>query len=126
MVNDAARLEAPSLRVFDACYGYLMKYNLPAPEAGAVLATAQEPSTPTGLKKQAPTPKRSRPPARAKAAEPRTSLHDHSPKGGNRASESGSRRRRPRSRSRGKKSAHAEVALDKKHPRYPHRLLARR
>ena len=31
MVKDAARMETPSLRVFDARYGYLLKYNVPAP-----------------------------------------------------------------------------------------------
>ena len=30
MVKDAARMETPFLRVFDACYGYLLKYNMPA------------------------------------------------------------------------------------------------
>ena len=32
MVKDAARIETPFLRVFDACYGYLLKYNLPVSE----------------------------------------------------------------------------------------------
>ena len=33
MVKDAARTETPFLRVFDARYGYLLKYNMPAPKA---------------------------------------------------------------------------------------------
>ena len=33
MVKDAARMETPFLRVFDACYGYLLKYNTPVSKA---------------------------------------------------------------------------------------------
>ena len=35
MVKDAARVETPFLRVFDACYGYLLKYNMPASKGAA-------------------------------------------------------------------------------------------
>ena len=31
MVRHAARIETPFLRVFDARYGYMLKYNVPAP-----------------------------------------------------------------------------------------------
>ena len=33
MVEDTARAETPFLRAFDACYGYLLKYNLPLSKA---------------------------------------------------------------------------------------------
>ena len=36
MVKDAARVETPFLRVFDACYGYLLKYNIPVSKGSAV------------------------------------------------------------------------------------------
>ena len=35
MVKDAARVETPFLRVFDACYGYLLKYNMPVSKGTA-------------------------------------------------------------------------------------------
>ena len=35
MVKDAARVETPFLRVFDACYGYLLKYNMPVSKGAA-------------------------------------------------------------------------------------------
>ena len=35
MVKDAARAETPFLRVFDACYGYLLKYNMPVSKGTA-------------------------------------------------------------------------------------------
>ena len=58
-VKDAARAETPFLRVFNARYGYLMKYSLPASKAVAApvapkvspLASAQTPraSKPDGM-----------------------------------------------------------------------------
>ena len=36
MVKDAARMETPFLRVFDACYGYLLKYNMPVSKGHAL------------------------------------------------------------------------------------------
>ena len=36
VVKDAARVETPPLRVFDARYGYVVKYNMPAPKGPAM------------------------------------------------------------------------------------------
>ena len=69
MVKDAARVETPSLRVFDACYDYLIEYNLPAPKACTVLASSPRLPTQMGPKIQGPTLKRSRLPAREQKAE---------------------------------------------------------
>ena len=35
MVKDAARLETPFFRVFDSCYGYLLKCNVPVSKGKA-------------------------------------------------------------------------------------------
>ena len=78
-VRDTARAEAPLFRVFDARYGYLIKYNLPASKASTVWA-----STP-----QLSTPKWPRSPARAQKAEPRSTFSDRSLRGRNRVRESG-------------------------------------
>ena len=91
---------------------FLIKYNPPVSKAGILLATTPQSSTPSGPNGQAPTPKRSRSPARAQKAEPRASFSDRSPKGDIWARESGSGRRRPRSRSRGKKSVNADAISD--------------
>ena len=48
MAEDTARVESPSVRVFDACFGYFVKYNLRLPEAvsaPAVSKAAPEPAT---------------------------------------------------------------------------------
>ena len=76
IVTDAARVEAPSLRVFDACYSYLLEYNLPVPKAGMMLASAPQPSTPLDPKSPASTVERPRSPARHHVAESRPSNCD--------------------------------------------------
>ena len=109
MAKDAARVETPSFRAFDVRHGYLTKYSLSAAKASTVVAPSAQLSTPSGPTIQAPTPKRSRSPARTQKAEPRFPFSDRSPKGENRAREAGSGRRRSRSRPRGEKSVHADT-----------------
>ena len=43
MVKDAARVETPFLRVFDACYGYLLKYNIPVSKGTAIQVSPAKP-----------------------------------------------------------------------------------
>ena len=50
MVQDAARVETPAIRVFDACYGYLLTYNIPASTG------SQSPSPAPQTKQQANPP----------------------------------------------------------------------
>ena len=57
MVKDAARVETPFLRVFDARYGSSLKYNMPATKGPQVSAIATQPP----IKQNAP----SAPPKRA-------------------------------------------------------------
>ena len=57
MVKDAARVAAPAIRVFDARYGYLLKYNIPAPNGSQGGPTAPQ-------NKQQSNPPPPQPPAR--------------------------------------------------------------
>ena len=57
MVKDASRVEMPFFRVFDARYGYLMKYNMPAPKGPTTLADTSKPAPkrePSGELKKTP------------------------------------------------------------------------
>ena len=91
MVKNAARAETPFLRVFDACYGYLLKYNMPVSKGTAAQVNPSkspakpDPSSDHGAKtsdvhKTAPrpaSPRRedppsSRPPKRKGPARPRS------------------------------------------------------
>ena len=51
-VKDAARGEPPFLRVFDARFGYLIKYNLPVPKAVSVAAVSRDASAPANVQPQ--------------------------------------------------------------------------
>ena len=49
MVKDAARVETPFLRVFDACYGYLLKYNIPVSKGTASQVSPAKPPAKSDL-----------------------------------------------------------------------------
>ena len=70
MVKDAARVETPFLRVFDACYGYLLKYNIPVSKGSAVQVNptksfvkpeASYERVPTAVEERRPDPRRPSP-----------------------------------------------------------------
>ena len=113
MRKDASRAKSPRLRVFDAYDGYLIKYRLPAPEAGAAMASAYQLSTPLDPRSQALPRKRPKSPARAQAAEYRPSFRDRSPGVRKMPKESGRAVRCSRSLPRSQNPARADVLIDK-------------
>ena len=48
MLKDAARVETPFLRVYDACSGYVSKYNAPAPRGRVTAQCANVPAVEAG------------------------------------------------------------------------------
>ena len=111
MVKDAARVETPVLRVVDACYGFKLKRNMPAPKGPMALADssklASKQDPPSVHKKVAPVDKRPDRPA------DRSRPRNRSPRGPRKHRGVGCGPRRSCSRRRSALSTPADYLLDK-------------
>ena len=112
-VKDAARVDTRHFRASDACYSYLIKYNLPVSKAGKVMASTPQFSAPLDPEGHSWTLKRPTSPAGYPATESRLPNRDRSTRVKRKTRESGRGHRRSRSRSRVKNSAHTDVRIDK-------------
>ena len=109
MVKDAARAETPFLRVCDACYGYLLKYNMPVSKGPQDVAVAPQPAP----RREAPSAPQS---TDAVEAKPAGRTGDRSRPRSPRASRKkrgGQKRRRPRSPRRRPQAPASDQMADK-------------
>ena len=98
MVKDAARAEAPFLRVSDACYGYLLKYNMPTSRGKQDTAIASQLAAKRDISSAPPSKGslESKPAGRARdRSHPRSSPSPRKKRGGQKSRHFRSPRRRP-------------------------------
>ena len=125
MVKDASRAETPFSRVFGACYGYLMRYNLPwakavaapvdpkaAPPASVQPQRVSKPDGMASVQPKAGSP--SGPEGKYRSRGAPKPFRARFPETLQQSNKFAGRRRRPRSLPRAKDSGHSGRVVDKK------------